>query len=62
MGPDDKANEVGKAAIGNATMFSEQAALKVNELGGEDVIVEAIFRAADKRERVNAILGAEFQG
>ena len=56
MGLVDKAKELGQQAAGKAKELSEQAALKVNELGGDDLIADAIIRAAEKRERVNAIL------
>jgi len=52
----EKAKELGQQAAGKAKELSEQAAQKVNELGGDDLIADAIVRAAEKRERVNAIL------
>ena len=58
MGLADKAKELGGQAAGKAKSLTERAALKVNELGGDDLIADAIVRAADKRARLNAILEA----
>lgn len=59
MGLADKAKELAEQAKGKAKGLTEQAALKVNELGGDDLIADAIARAADKRARVNALLEAK---
>jgi len=58
MGLGDKAKELAEQARGKAKDLAEQAALKVNELGGDELIADAIARAADKRVRVNALLEA----
>ena len=52
----NKAKELTGKAAGKAKALSEQAALKVNEMGGDDLIASTIVRAAEKRERVNRML------
>lgn len=59
MGLADKAMEFAEQAKDKAKGLTEQAALKLNELGADDLIADAIVRAADKRVRVNAILEAK---
>jgi len=55
----DRAKTLGGQAAGKAKELGEQAAAKVNELGGDELIADAIVRAAEKRERVNAMLASK---
>lgn len=56
MGVVDKAKEIGGQAASKAKKISHQVHAKANELAGDELVAEAIVRAADKLERVNAML------
>ena len=45
--------------IDKAKELSGQAVEKVGDLGGDDLIVNTIIRAAEKKERVNKLLEEE---
>ena len=42
--------------IGKAKELSEQAEEKIDDLVGDDLVVNAILRAANKQDRVNKLL------
>ncbi len=42
--------------IGKAKELSEQAEEKIDDLVGDDLVVNAILRAANKQDRVNELL------
>ena len=52
----NRAKEVTGKAANKAKVLTEQAALKVNEMGGDDLVASTIVRAAEKMERVNKML------
>jgi len=59
MGIVDKAKEIGGQAASKAKEISGQVHAKANEIAGDDLVAEAIVRAADKLQRVNEILEAK---
>jgi len=56
MGIVEKAKKIGGQAASKAKEISGQVHAKANEIAGDDLIAEAIVRAADKLQRVNTLL------